>query len=70
MRYKDPELHYRVDIGLPSAHKSRSEQLQSRLKTLKEKRSDKELERLARNKQRNLKGLILSMQAISIYVCL
>lgn len=57
MRYKDPELHYRVNIGLPSAAKSRSDQLQNRLKVMKEKRSDKELERLARNKERNISKL-------------
>lgn len=53
MRYKDPELHYRVNIGLPSQSKSRTEQLQSRLKILKEKRHDEKLEKLARNKQCN-----------------
>lgn len=54
LRFKDPELHYRVNIGLPSKHKSRPEQLQDRLKVLKQKRSDGELEKLARHNQCNM----------------
>lgn len=57
MRYKDPQLHYRVNIGLPSGQKSRTKHLQARLQVLKEKRNDQQLEKLARNNQCNPKKI-------------
>lgn len=54
LNYKDPELHYRVDIGLPHTSYSRSEQLKKRLEILKANRKNLMLEKLAQTKQRAL----------------
>ncbi|EEZ99758.1 large ribosomal subunit protein mL38 [Tribolium castaneum] len=51
INYKDPSLHFRVDIGLPAPAVSRSKQLQERLKVLKALRKNPDLEKLARNKK-------------------
>jgi large subunit ribosomal protein L38 len=51
INYKDPSLHFRVDIGLPPPVFSRSKRLQERLKTIKAQRKNPELEKLARNQQ-------------------
>ncbi|CAH1962087.1 unnamed protein product [Acanthoscelides obtectus] len=50
-RYKDPALHYRVDIGLPPPKVSRSQQLQERLKVLKGQKANPALEKVARSKE-------------------
>ncbi|XP_018576747.1 39S ribosomal protein L38, mitochondrial [Anoplophora glabripennis] len=50
-RYKDPSVHFRVDISLPPPQYSRSKQLQERLKVMKIHRKDPELEKLSRNKK-------------------
>ncbi|KAG5869667.1 hypothetical protein JTB14_035594 [Gonioctena quinquepunctata] len=49
--YKDPSIHFRVDIGLPPPGHSRSKILEERLKVLKVQRKDPSIEKLARNKQ-------------------
>uniref|UniRef100_A0A6P7G3F2 Large ribosomal subunit protein mL38 n=2 Tax=Diabrotica virgifera virgifera TaxID=50390 RepID=A0A6P7G3F2_DIAVI len=49
--YKDPAIHYRVDIGLPPPKISRSKVLQERLKILKEQKKNPTLEKLARDKK-------------------
>ncbi|XP_057651667.1 39S ribosomal protein L38, mitochondrial [Diorhabda carinulata] len=49
--YKDPSIHYRVDIGLPPPRVSRTKVLQDRLKLLKEQRKNTALEKLARDKK-------------------
>ncbi|XP_023158360.1 39S ribosomal protein L38, mitochondrial isoform X2 [Ceratitis capitata] len=46
---KDPELTARVNIGFPHLKSSRSEQLKQRLTHLKARRSNEELEKLARS---------------------
>lgn len=56
MQFKDPELHYRVNIGLPSIAKSRTQQLQDRIKVLKERRNNVDLEKLARNNKCNARN--------------
>ncbi|KAJ9584581.1 hypothetical protein L9F63_021079 [Diploptera punctata] len=46
--YKDPTIHYKVNIGLPHLKPSRSKELKERLSVLRTMRSNPELERLAR----------------------
>jgi len=51
MNYKDPALHYKVDIGLPRLKPSRSQELMERIAILRASRSNTELERLSRTQQ-------------------
>lgn len=51
MNYKDPALHYKVDIGFPRLKPSRSQELKERIAILRASRSTPELERLSRTKQ-------------------
>lgn len=52
MNYKDPTLHYKVDIGFPRLKPSRSQELKERIAILRASRSTPELEKLSRTKQR------------------
>nr|XP_023011509.1 39S ribosomal protein L38, mitochondrial-like [Leptinotarsa decemlineata] len=49
--YKDPAIHFRVDIGLPPPVHSRSKRLEERLRVFKEQKKNSALEKLARKKQ-------------------
>lgn len=49
--YKDPSIHFKVDIGLPPPKICRSALMKERLKILKPLRNDPNLERLSRTKQ-------------------
>ncbi|KAF5273324.1 hypothetical protein FQR65_LT04746 [Abscondita terminalis] len=51
IRYKDPELYYRVDIGLPPSQKDRSSELKERLNITRGNRKNSELEEKSRNKK-------------------
>lgn len=51
LNYKDPKINFRVDIGLPHASHSRSQQLRQRIDVVKANRKNNELEKLARNKK-------------------
>lgn len=52
INYKDPALHYKVDIGFPRLKPSRSQELKERIAILGASRSNPELERLSRTEQR------------------
>lgn len=58
MNYKDPKIHFRVDIGLPVVKYQRKTLVQAWAKEVRERRGDKELERKARHRQRK-KDLLL-----------
>ena len=45
----DPEIAKKIDIGFPQLRLSRSQQLKERLEHLKQQRSNKNLEKDARN---------------------
>ncbi|KAJ8922290.1 hypothetical protein NQ315_004229 [Exocentrus adspersus] len=49
--YKDPSIHFRVDISLPPSRLSRTEQLEERLKFIKAQKKNPEVEKLAREKK-------------------
>nr|CAD7604724.1 unnamed protein product [Timema genevievae] len=49
--YQDPTLAFKVNIGFAQPKISRSQKLTERLKYLKERRADKDLEKLARTQQ-------------------
>ncbi|XP_030754113.1 39S ribosomal protein L38, mitochondrial [Sitophilus oryzae] len=49
--YKDPAIHYKVDIGLPPPQINKSKLLQERLKILRSRKNDPELERASRKCQ-------------------
>lgn len=51
MNYKDPALHFKVDIGFPRPKPSRSQELKERIAILRASRSNPEIERLSRTKQ-------------------
>ncbi|KAF5279083.1 hypothetical protein FQA39_LY05761 [Lamprigera yunnana] len=51
MRYKDPELYYRVDIGFPPPRCSRSAQVRERLDIVQSNRRNVELEVKSRTQQ-------------------
>ena len=51
MNYKDPTLHFKVDIGFPRLKPSRSQELKERMAVLRASRSNPELERQSRMKQ-------------------
>lgn len=50
--YKDPALHFRVDIGLPPHKQNRSKELKERLSIIKAQRKNPAVEKLARSKDR------------------
>lgn len=51
INYKDPALHFKVDIGFPRAKPSRSQELRERIAILRAAKSNPETERLSRMKQ-------------------
>lgn len=51
LNYKDPTIHYRVDIGFPNYLKSRGAELKYRLGIIKSNYQNSELERKARNEE-------------------
>lgn len=52
INYRDPALHFKVDIGFPRAKPSRSQELKERIAILRAAKSNPETERLSRTKQR------------------
>lgn len=51
LRYKDPTIYYRVDIGLPPVQKYRSKEVKERLGITKANRKNLELEKKSRNQE-------------------
>jgi large subunit ribosomal protein L38 len=58
INYKDPSLHFKVDIGYPRAKPSRSQELRERIAILQAAKSNPETERLSRMKQRKQSSLV------------
>ncbi|KAJ4432200.1 hypothetical protein ANN_20816, partial [Periplaneta americana] len=53
LNYKDPSVHFKVDIGFPKPKPSRSVELKERLNVIRARRSDTEIEKLSRLKKLN-----------------
>ncbi|XP_069689575.1 large ribosomal subunit protein mL38 [Periplaneta americana] len=51
LNYKDPSVHFKVDIGFPKPKPSRSVELKERLNVIRARRSDTEIEKLSRLKK-------------------
>lgn len=51
MEYKDPEIHYKVDIGFPLPKNQASNQRQEWIKEVEARRKDPELEKKALHNQ-------------------
>ncbi|XP_050423328.1 39S ribosomal protein L38, mitochondrial [Adelges cooleyi] len=51
LNFKDPSIHYKVDIGLPPTLRDKKKENASRIEYLKKIKSNPELEKLARNNQ-------------------
>ena len=53
MNYKDPSLHYKVNIGLPVIHTARKDVVSDRIKHHLELKKNQELELAAKHRTRN-----------------
>nr|XP_022915739.1 39S ribosomal protein L38, mitochondrial [Onthophagus taurus] len=51
LNYKDPELYFKVDIGLPPPQKLRAKVLKKRIEVVKANKQNENLEKLSRNKK-------------------
>lgn len=51
MNFKDPKVHFKVDIGLPQPLKDKKKETAKRIEYLKKIKCNAELEKLARDNE-------------------
>lgn len=62
MNFKDPMVHFKVDIGLPTPQKDKKVETIKRIEYLKKIKCNTELEKLARNNECMYKHSICNLQ--------
>lgn len=51
MNFKDPKIHFKVDIGLPMPQRDKKSETVKRIEYIKKIKCNTELEKLARNNE-------------------
>lgn len=51
MNFKDPKIHFKVDIGLPTPQRDKKTETAKRIEFIKKLKCNAELEKLARNNE-------------------